>query len=75
MRNTSGPLSQEKQHQNVYKAAVVQFLLFSKACFMLLYGCENKIFITLYIPFSIILPFSPLPSQHLNSLQEEKILL
>lgn len=59
MKNTSGPLSQEKQHQDVYKAAVVQILLFSSACFMLLYAYKNKIFTTLYIPFCIILPFSP----------------
>lgn len=57
MRNASGALSQWKQHQDVHKAAVVQILLFSRACFMLFCGYENKIFTTLYIPFSIILPF------------------
>lgn len=45
MRNASAPLSQEKQHHDVHKAAVVQILLFSSAHFMLLHGYENKIFI------------------------------
>lgn len=58
MRNTSGPLLQEQQHQNVCKETVIQFLLFSDVFDMLLYWCENKIFIGLYIPFSIILRFS-----------------